>query len=82
VAVEVEVAFHLAPMPIRVRVDPHQPELVLLSLVRNAADAMIHEGGQVIISTRLLSTSEAVLALDGQDGAELVVTDNGKRCRP
>jgi PAS domain S-box-containing protein len=82
VAVEVAVVFDLAPMPIRVRVDPDQLELVLLSLVRNAADAMLNEGGQVIISTRLLSTSEAVLALDGQEAVELAVTDNGRGMPP
>jgi PAS domain S-box-containing protein len=81
-AAEVAIHFDLAPMPLLVRVDPDQLELVLLGLVRNAADAMLHAGGQVIISTRLLSTPEAVLALDGQEAVELAIADDGRGMSP
>ena len=39
---------------------------------------MLHGSGLVTISTRVLSTPEAVLALDGQAAVEIAIADNGR----
>jgi PAS domain S-box-containing protein len=70
------IRLELSPGPLAVFLDPDQLALVLLSLVRNAADAM-PDGGAVTLSTRLLSTEEAVSALNGQDAVALVIADDG-----
>jgi len=78
---DVQVSLDLAPAPVLVRLDPSQLELVLLNLVRNAADAM-PGGGQVSIATRVLSASEASSALNGREAVELVVADTGQGMPP
>jgi len=80
-AQDVQVSLDLAPAPVLVRLDPSQLELVLLNLVRNAADAM-PGGGQVSIATRVLSASEASSALNGREAVELVVADTGQGMPP
>ena len=77
----VQIAFDLVPTPVFIRVDISQLELVLLNLVRNAADAMPN-GGEVIIATRVLSATEAASVLNGHEAVELVVTDTGHGMSP
>jgi len=77
----VQVSLDLAPAPVLARLDPSQLELVLLNLVRNAADAM-PGGGQVSMATRVLSASEAASALNGPEAVELVVADTGQGMPP
>ena len=77
----VRIGFDFAPTPIFVRVDAGQLELVLLNLVRNAADAM-PDGGRVSISTRVLSAVEATSTLNGREVVELVVADTGQGMPP
>lgn len=77
----VEVRFEFLPVPAPVRLDPGQLELVLLNLVRNAADAM-PDGGRVEVATRLLSAPDAASALNGREAVELVVADTGKGMPP
>jgi len=78
---DVQIGFDLAPIPIFVRVDAGQLELVLLNLVRNAADAM-PDGGRVNMSTRVLSAAEAASTLNGREVVELVVADTGQGMPP
>lgn len=77
----VQIGLHLAPTPVLVRVDSGQLELVLLNLARNAADAM-PEGGQVSITTRVLSTAEAASTLNGREVVEIIVADTGQGMPP
>ena len=77
----VRIGFDFAPTPIFVRVDAGQLELVLLNLVRNAADAM-PDGGRVSIFTRVLSAVEATSTLNGREVVELVVADTGQGMPP
>jgi len=77
----VSVSLDLAPTPILAHVDSGQLELVLLNLVRNATDAM-PDGGQVSLTTRVLSAPEAASALNGREAVELVVADTGQGMPP
>lgn len=77
----VHVSLDLAPAPVLARLDPSQLELVLLNLVRNAADAM-PDGGQVRLSTRVLPAPEAAALLNGREVVELVVADTGQGMPP
>lgn len=77
----VEIGLNLAQTPVLVRVDSGQLELVLLNLARNAADAM-PDGGQVSITTRVLSAPEAASTLNGREVVELVVADTGQGMSP
>ena len=62
------------------RLVPDQLELVLLNLVRNAAEAS-SPGGTIIVSTRRLTPREASAALNGA-GIELSVLDDGPGMPP
>jgi PAS domain S-box-containing protein len=77
----VHVSLDLAPAPVLARLDASQLELVLLNLVRNAADAM-PDGGQVRLSTRVLPAPEAAALLNGREVVELVVADTGQGMPP
>jgi PAS domain S-box-containing protein len=77
----VHVSLDLAPAPVHARLDASQLELVLLNLVRNAADAM-PDGGQVRLSTRVLPAPEAAALLNGREVVELVVADTGQGMPP
>lgn len=77
----VQISCDLAPVPVLVRVDAGQLELVLLNLVRNAADAM-PAGGHVSLATSVLSASEAASTLNGREVVELVVADTGEGMSP
>jgi PAS domain S-box-containing protein len=77
----VQITLDLAPTPVIARLDFGQLELVLLNLVRNAADAMPN-GGQVMMATRVLSASEAESALNGRAVVELTVADTGEGMSP
>jgi len=77
----VSVSLDLAPTPVLAHVDSGQLELVLLNLVRNATDAM-PDGGQVSLTTRVLSAPEAASALNGREAVELVVADTGQGMPP
>jgi len=77
----VQVRLDLAPTPVHVRLDPSQLELVLLNLIRNAADAM-PGGGQVSMTTRVFSGPEAASVLNGHEVVELVVADTGQGMPP
>jgi PAS domain S-box-containing protein len=80
------VSLDLADASIFVRLDRGQLELALLSLLRNAADAM-PKGGTVTFSTRVLSASEAATTLfgqekTGQEAIELAIVDSGNGMPP
>lgn len=77
----VHVSLDLAPAPVLARLDSGQLELVLLNLVRNAADAM-PDGGQLRLSTRVLPAPEAAALLNGREVVELVVADTGQGMPP
>jgi PAS domain S-box-containing protein len=77
----VQISCDLAPVPVLVRVDAAQLELVLLNLVRNAADAM-PAGGHVSMTTSVLSASKAASTLNGREVVELVVADTGEGMSP
>ena len=77
----VQLNLELAPLPILVHLDFGQLELVLLNLVRNAADAM-PSGGQVCLATRVLPAAEAASTLNRRDVVELIVTDTGQGMPP
>ena len=63
-----------------VRLVPDQLELVLLNLVRNAAEAA-SPGGTITVRTRRLTPTEASAALNGA-GIELSVLDDGPGMPP
>ncbi len=77
----VRIILDLAPTPVLVRLDFGQLELVLLNLVRNAADAM-PGGGCVSLVTRVLPAPEAASTLNGREVVELVVADTGQGMPP
>lgn len=77
----VRLRLELASEPLPVRVDHGKLELVLLNLLRNAADAM-PRGGEVTISTRMLPAAEARSVLDRHEAVELAVSDNGEGMPP
>jgi PAS domain S-box-containing protein len=70
------VALELAPSPIVARLDAVQLDLVILNLIRNAAEA-VPNGGTVTIRTRVLPPPEATDILGVQNGVELAVSDTG-----
>ena len=73
----VQLAAELAPGRLPVRLDPALLELVLLNLVRNAADAM-PDGGTVVIRTR----TPRLDGLGDQLATEVSVSDNGTGMAP
>ena len=73
----VQHAVELAPGRLPVRLDPALLELVLLNLVRNAADAM-PEGGTVVLRTR----TPRLDGLGDQLATEVSVSDNGTGMAP
>ena len=73
----VQLAAELAPGPLPVRLDPALLELVLLNLVRNAADAM-PDGGTVVIRTR----RPRLDGLGDQLATEVSVSDSGTGMAP
>ena len=73
----VRLAAELAPGRAPVRLDPALLELVLLNLVRNAADAM-PDGGTVVIRTR----GPRLDGLGDQLATEVSVSDNGTGMPP
>jgi len=73
----VQLAVELAPGRLPVRLDPVLLELVLLNLVRNAADAM-PDGGTVVIRTR----GPRLDGLGDQPATEVSVSDNGTGMAP
>jgi PAS domain S-box-containing protein len=80
------VSLDLTDASVFVRLDRGQLELALLSLLRNAADAM-PKGGTVTFSTRVLPASEAATTLFGHDKAgqeaiELAIVDSGHGMPP
>jgi PAS domain S-box-containing protein len=80
------ISLDLADSSIFVRLDRGQLELALLSLLRNAADAM-PEGGTVTFATRVLPASEAAATLfgdskAGQEAIELTIEDSGHGMPP
>jgi PAS domain S-box-containing protein len=75
------VDLELAPTPIVARLDSVQLDLVVLNLIRNAAEAMPN-GGTVIIRTRVLPPPEATDILGLQNGVELAVSDTGVGMSP
>ena len=77
----VQISLELAALPIFVHLDFGQLELVLLNLVRNAADAMPN-GGQVSLATRVLPAAEAASTPNHRDVVELIVTDTGQGMPP
>ncbi len=77
----VSVALELASAPVVARVDSVQFDAVLLSLVRNAAEA-ISGTGHVAIRTRLVPPDQAARELGIQDAVELAVTDDGPGMMP
>lgn len=74
----VQLSIELDPDTSALLVDPAELELALLNLVINARDAM-PSGGQLIISSRNLSTVDLVAEGSSLSGpaVELVVTDTG-----
>jgi signal transduction histidine kinase len=72
----VAIEFDFAPTPTVARLDSVQLDLVVLNLIRNAAEAM-PGGGTVVIRTRVLPAPEATEILGVQDAIELSVTDTG-----
>jgi PAS domain S-box-containing protein len=77
----VRLRLDLAAEPLPVRVDHAKLELVLLNLLRNAADAM-PKGGEVTVSTRVLPAADARSVLDRTEAVELAVSDNGEGMPP
>lgn len=77
VSEDVRLAAELAPGPLPVRLDGELLELVLLNLVRNAADAM-PAGGQVVLSTK----GPRLDGLGDQLAAEVAVSDTGTGMAP
>ena len=73
----VQLATELAPGRLLVRLDPALLELVLLNLVRNAADAM-PDGGTVVLRTR----GPRLDGLGDQLATEVSVSDNGTGMAP
>ncbi len=73
----VQLAAELAPGRLPVRLDPALLELVLLNLVRNAADAM-PDGGMVVIRTR----GPRLDGLGDQLATEVSVSDSGTGMAP
>jgi PAS domain S-box-containing protein len=81
-----KISLDLANASSFVRLDRGQLELAILSLLRNAADAM-PQGGTVTFATRVLPASEAATTLFGHDKAgqeaiELAIADNGHGMSP
>ncbi len=72
----VTIALELADVPVVTRLDPVQFDMVLINLLKNAAEAM-QEGGFVSIRTRILPPPEAMEVLGIHDAVELAVADNG-----
>ena len=70
-----------ASVPTPARLDQGQLEMVLLNLVRNAADAM-QAGGVVTVAARVLSQAEAAASLGGHKAVELRVSDTGHGMQP
>ncbi len=77
----VDLRLDLAITPVTVRLDPGQLELVLINLVRNAADAM-PSGGEVSVATRLLPATDAAATLHRREAVELMVADTGEGMPP
>ena len=77
----IKVELDLAPTPIVARLDSVQMDLVLLNLLRNAAEAM-PSGGTAVIRTRVLPPPEATDILGAQNGVELAVSDTGLGMSP
>ena len=73
----VQLAAELVPGPLPVRLDPALLELVLLNLVRNAADAM-PDGGTVVIRTR----TPRLDSLGDRLATEVSVSDTGTGMAP
>ena len=73
----VQLAAELAPGRLPVRLDPALLELLLLNLVRNAADAM-PDGGKVVLRTR----EPRLDGLGDQLATEVSVSDNGTGMPP
>jgi PAS domain S-box-containing protein len=78
---DLRIRLDLAPSRLLAEVDTGQLELVLLSLVSNAADAMIGHG-EIIVATRVLSASAATSVLNGEAAVELAVIDTGTGMSP
>jgi len=73
----VQLTAQLVPAPLPVRLDASLLELVLLNLVRNAADAM-PDGGQVVLQTK----GPQLDGLGEQLAAEVAVSDTGMGMAP
>lgn len=73
----VQLTAQLVPAPLPVRLDASLLELVLLNLVRNAADAM-PDGGQVVLRTK----GPQLDGLGDQLAAEVAVSDTGTGMAP
>ncbi|MCQ8239720.1 response regulator [Rhizosaccharibacter radicis] len=76
----VQVALALQEEPWLALVDPNQIELMILNLALNARDAMLSEGGTVIIETRnraVEADEAAPLGLPPGRYVELAVADDG-----
>ncbi len=74
--VTIQLRLDLVEEPAAVRLDDAQLRIVLLSLVRNAADAMVG-GGVMVICVRVLSGPAAAADMNGEEAIELSVSDTG-----
>jgi PAS domain S-box-containing protein len=77
----IRLRLNLAPEPVQTRLNPGQLELVLLNLVSNASDAMA-EGGEIVVTTAVLSAPEAASALNRPSAVALSVSDRGSGMTP